>query len=220
MDEGTDAHFHIECMIDHLNWRYATKKFDPAKKIPKRELEGILEALRLAPSSYGLQPWKFILIEDEALRRDLKPHAKNQSQITDASNLIVLCALKTMDENYVKNYVTRIAKVRGVERGTLAAYEQTMLGSLRAKTPEALSLWMKKQVYIALGMLLAECAHRKIDACPMEGFSPKEFDEVLGLAKEGLESVVLCTIGYRAQDDKYAALAKVRFGKNEVFIQR
>ena len=207
-------------MNDELNWRYATKKFDPLKKISKQEFAELLEALRLSPSSYGLQPWKFVIVHDQVLRNKLRPHARNQPQITDADTLIVFCALKSMEEKYVKHYTDRIAQVRGVTKESILGYEQTMVDSLKGKSPDAISQWMKKQVYIALGFFLNECAHRKIDACPMEGFDPQKFDEVLELSKEGLESVVLCTIGYRAVDDHYAELQKVRFNENEVFINK
>jgi nitroreductase len=206
--------------MDPLQWRYATKKFDPLKKIPKLEFEALLETLRLSPSSFGLQPWKFIIVRDPALRKQLKSHAMDQPQITDADTLIVFCAVKTMDENYVKRYVKRIADVRGGTNEALVNYEQMMLASLKGKSPEVLSGWMKRQVYIALGVLLVECAHRKIDACPMEGFSPQEFDEILGLPQQGLESVVLCAVGYRADDDHYAHLKKVRSKQEEVFVDK
>ena len=205
-------------MNNHLYWRYATQKFDPTRKIPKKDLDELLEVLRIAPSSYGLQPWKFIVIQNETLRKELQRHAWNQPQVTDASHLIVFCALKIMDERYVKDFVTRIAQVRDVNRETLSGYERAMLDSFKNQTPAQLSHWMKLQVYLALGMFLAECAQEKIDACPMEGFEPQKFDEVLGLEKQGLESVVLCPIGYRARDDRYAKLKKVRFEKNEVVI--
>lgn len=207
-------------MNNDLNWRYATKKFDPLKKISKQDFTDLLEALRLSPSSYDLQPWKFIIIRDPDLRKKLRPHAFDKPQVTDADALIVFCTLKVMEEDYVKRYVDLMAKVRGITRGSLLEYEQKIMSSLKGKSPEAVSQWMKNQVYIALGIFLSECAHRKIDACPMEGFDPKKFDEILELPKEGLESVVLCAVGYRALDDKYAQYKKVRFDKNEVFIDR
>ena len=207
-------------MIEDLNWRYATKKFDTIKKIPKQEFEELLETLRLSPSSYGLQPWKFVVVQDPVLRNKLKPHARNQPQITDADTLIVFCVLKSMDEEYVKHYVDRIAQVRGVTKESILGYEQVMVDSLKGMSPDAILQWMKRQVYIALGFFLNECAHRKIDACPMEGFEPQKFDEVLELSKEGLESVVLCTIGYRAVGDHYAELKKVRFNENEIIIRK
>ncbi len=207
-------------MNNDLNWRYATKKFDSSKKISKQELDELLEVLRLSPSSCGLQPWKFVVVHDPVLRKELKPHAHNQPQITDADTLIVFCALKNIDEKYVKRFIDSIVQVRAVPKESLAGYEQMMLDLIKGKGPEEIVQWMKQQVYIALGFFLAECSHRKIDACPMEGFDPKKFDEILELPKAGLESVVLCTIGYRASDDHYAALKKVRFDKNEVFIDR
>jgi len=207
-------------MNTDLNWRYATKKFDSSKKISKQEFAALLEVLRFSPSSFGLQPWKFVIVHDPVLRKKLRPHAWNQSQVTDADTLIVFCALKNMDENYVKKYVGRIALVRGVSTESLLSYEQMMVASLKGKSPEAVSQWMKNQVYIALGVFLSECAHRKIDACPMEGFDAQQFDEILQLPQEGLESVVLCAIGYRAVDDHYASLKKVRFDRSEVIIDR
>jgi nitroreductase len=207
-------------MNDDLNWRYATKKFDSSKKISKQEFDQLLEVLRFSPSSCGLQPWKFVIIHDPVLRKKLRPHAHGQPQVTDADTLFVFCALKTMDENYVKRYVDRIVRVRGITKESLLSYEQMMMGLLKSKSPEELSQWMKNQVYIAMGVFLAECAHRKIDACPMEGFDAKEFDKILELSKEGLESVVLCAVGYRAVDDHYSHLKKVRFDKNEVFINK
>ena len=207
-------------MNQYLNWRYATKKFDSSKKISKRDFEELMEVLRLSPSSFGLQPWKFIIVHDPVLRKKLRPHAWDQPQVTDADALVVFCVLKNMDENYVKNYLERIAQVRSVTKESLLGYEQKMMGYLKGKSAEAISQWMKNQVYIALGGFLSECAYRKIDACPMEGFDSREFDEILALSKEGLESVVLCAVGYRALDDHYAGLKKVRFDKNEVFINK
>ena len=207
-------------MNEHLNWRYATKKFDPSKRLSQQELSELLETLRLSPSSFGLQPWKFIVLQNSELRKKLRPHAWDQSQITDADILIVFCVLKKMDENDVKRFVESMAKVRGISKESLQGYEQQMLGFLKSKNPEAVFQWMKNQVYIALGFFLNECAYRKIDACPMEGFDHKKFDEILDLSHDGLESVVLAAIGYRANDDHYAKLQKVRYSKDELFIEK
>jgi len=207
-------------MSNDLNWRYATKKFDSSKKISSQDFAELLEVLRFSPSSFGLQPWKFVVVHDPDLRKKLRPHAWNQAQVTDAGALIVFCALKKMDEDYVKRYVNIIADVRGVTKESLLGSEQMMTGFLKSKGPEAISQWMKNQVYVALGVFLAECAHHKIDACPMEGFDSEKFDEILELPQEGLESVVLCAVGYRADDDHYAELKKVRFENNELFIDR
>ncbi|MDE1920203.1 MAG: NAD(P)H-dependent oxidoreductase [Candidatus Omnitrophica bacterium] len=207
-------------IMNDLSWRYATKKFDPTRKIPRQDFAHLLEVLRFSPSSFGLQPWKFVIVQDAALRKKLRPHAWGQSQITDADTLIVFCALKTMDEGHVRNYVDLIATTRGVARESLLDYEKMLVGTLAGKSAESVSHWMKNQVYIALGVFLAECARRKIDACPMEGFDPQKFDEILELPQQGLESVVLCTVGYRAIDDHYAALKKVRFDLDKLIINR
>ena len=207
-------------MRQSLNWRYATKKFDTTKKVSNGDLQELLDVLRLAPSSYGLEPWKFIVIEDQHLRAEIRKHAWNQPQITDASHLILLCSLKIMDEAYVKSFVKRIAQTRSVSTESLSGYEQMMLGFIKGKSASDLSPWMKHQVYIALGLLLSACAQKGIDSCPMEGFDPKKVDEVLGLDKEGLESVVFCPVGYRASDDAHANLKKVRFNEKEVVISK
>lgn len=207
-------------MSDHLNWRYATKKFDPTKILSSQEIEGLLEALRLAPSSFGLQPWKFVVVKDKALRSEIRKNAWDQPQVTDASHLIVLCSIKQMDEGYVKNFTKQIAAARGMSVESLAGYEGMMLGSLKAKGPLDLVSWMKHQVYIALGFLLSECALKRIDACPMEGFDSKKVDEILGLSGQGLESVVMCPVGHRAKDDHYADLPKVRLSMHEAILQK
>ncbi len=202
-----------------LNWRYATKKFDPSQEIPEHILRDTLDVLRLAPSSFGLQPWKFLVIRDKNLRAQLKPYAWDQVQVVDATCLVVLCCLKNLDVSYVNDYVKRIASTHNAPVANLASYEKIMVDFIQSLSPQAISEWMKKQVYLALGMLLLECARRRIDACPMEGFNPEKFDEVLGLSEQNLASVVLCTLGYRADDDKYASLKKVRFDREEVFVQ-
>jgi len=206
--------------MDPLHWRYATKKFDPSRKISKPEFEEILEALRLSPSSFGLQPWKFIVIHDPDLRKRLRPYAWDQAQLTDADCVIVFCSLKTMDEKYVQHYIDHAARVRGVTKESLSDYEQKIMTFLKSQDTHQIAASMKNQVHIALGVFLAECAHRKIDTCPIGGFDPQKFDEILGLSSLGLESVVVCAVGYRASDDQYAQLRKVRFTSKEIFVDR
>jgi nitroreductase len=202
--------------LEYLNWRYATKKFDQAKQVSEAELNELLEVIRLSPSSFGLQPWKFLVIKDAKTREKIKPHAWNQPQITGASCLILFCTLKSIDEKYVIGYLERIAKIRGMAVSSLDDYKKMMLGFVSSHDKLWLSEWMKRQAYIALGMLLSECARRRIDACPMEGFDPLKVDEVLGLAKEDLQSAVMCAVGYRAADDMFASFNKVRFESSEV----
>lgn len=204
-------------ILSALKWRYAVKKFDSSKKISESELEKLLECLRLSPSSYGLQPWKFFVISDQAMKEKLRPCSMNQPQITDCSHLIVLCRTSAVDEASVDKLINVTAQTRNQPVSDLEGYKKMMIGDIvegpRAKITHH---WSAHQVHIALGVLLASAASMQIDACPMEGFSPSEYDEVLGLKEKGLSSVVLCTLGYRSEDDKYADAEKVRFSMSDI----
>lgn len=203
-------------MLKSLNFRYATKKFDSAKKVSEKDFDELLEALRLSASSFGLQPWKFVVVRNKELRNELRKHAWNQPQITDASHLIVLCAVKDINEDYVKRYIKSISKIRSIPVESLKNFEDIMVGFIKKHTEDSLSTWASNQVYLALGFLLFACAQKGIDSCPMEGFDRKKFDEVLNLDSRELQSVVLCTIGYRSKDDATANYPKVRFGREEI----
>ncbi|MDA1079759.1 MAG: nitroreductase family protein [bacterium] len=203
-------------IISQLKWRYATKKFDPNFKLSQAQLDTLTEAIRLSPSSFGLQPWGFIVVADPDLRKKLRAAAWEQSQITDASHLFVLCRSTEMNQAKIDEYVSAIADQRGLQAKDLAEYAQMMSGSIANKTPEELQSWMARQVYIALGVLLTTCAVEQIDACPMEGFDAAQFDQILGLEAKGLTSLAVCAVGKRSEDDSYANLAKVRFPKEKV----
>jgi nitroreductase len=204
-----------EALLSSLRWRIATKKFDVAKKIPDSQWSALEDALTLAPSSYGLQAWKFFVVDDPALRAKLQPLAYGQSQIVDADKLVVFAVKKDFGAADVERYVERISEVRRLPISALAGYKKTMLASA-SLPPEKVAAWLTRQVYIALGVFLTSAAALGVDACPMEGFDKDKFDELLGLPAKGWNSVVLATAGYRASDDAYAAQAKVRFAKNEV----
>lgn len=211
----------MSALIDAFSWRYATKKFDASKKISESDLADLTEAMRLAPSSYGIQPWKFIIVTDPAIRTALQAASWNQSQVTEASHLIVLCAKKTLTEADIDHMIEVTAQTHGMPTvEPLAAYKGMMMGSLKGKSPEELTIWNQKQVYIALGFLMAAAAEKKIDSCPMEGFDSAKYDEILGLSALGLTSTVVCPVGYRSSDDKNAAGKKVRFSTDEVIIKR
>lgn len=201
-----------------LEWRYATKKFDANKKVSETDLEVLLQALRLSPSSFGLQPWKFIVVTNPDTRQKLKAASWNQTQITDASHLIVLARQTDMTEAHVSAYISDIAKKRNSTVESLEGYKQMMNGFIKAMSPDKKSEWMSRQVYIALGFLMAACAVHSIDACPMEGFDPKAYDDILNLESKGLSTVVLCPVGYRSADDKYASEVKVRYPLSQVVI--
>lgn len=205
-------------LLEQLNWRYATKAFDPTQKLSAEQWVEVSEALRLSPSSYGLQPYKFVVVANPELRAKLLPHSYNQAQVTDASHLIVLCRLATIDAAYVEKFVALMAQTRGVDPSTLDGYKSMMLGFVAGLNEEQKAVWMDKQVYLALGNFLTSCAVLGIDATPMEGFVPAKYDEVLDLPAKGLHATVICPIGVRSATDTYAAAKKVRFPAEELFV--
>lgn len=204
-------------IIESLNWRYATKEFDASKKVSQENLDVIIESLRLTASSYGLQPWKFLIISNQKIKDSLLEHSWGQKQVVDCSHHIVLCHPKTLDDGNIDAFIASMAKARHQSLEGLKAYEQIMKGSLSNMNQSEKSAWMKNQVYIALGNLLTTCALMRIDACPMEGIVREKYDEILGLQGKGLASAVACPIGYRKETDKYASAPKVRFSKSDVF---
>jgi nitroreductase len=204
-------------ILSALKWRYATKKFDPTKKIPAKTWKTLEETLVLTPSSFGLQPWKFLVIDDPELRASLRPHANNQPQVADASHYIVFAMVKNMRREHVEQYVKRVAEVRHQTLDSLADYQDHIVaGIIDGYRSIRVNNWASNQTFIVLGQLLATAALLKIDACPMEGFDPRAYDEILGLGQRGLSSVVSCALGYRLDSDKYAHLPKVRFGAKDV----
>ncbi|MBL9116478.1 MAG: NAD(P)H-dependent oxidoreductase [Verrucomicrobiaceae bacterium] len=210
-----------EELISSLKWRYATKSFDPARKIPDKEWAALEESLVLTPSSFGLQPWKFLVVQDQAIREQLVPHSWGQRQVADCSHLVVMTVKQNLSTADVDAFVQRNVDVRGGSVEALKGYRDMMEGfRAKAETEGWLQQWAKLQAYIALGQLMAAAALLRIDACPMEGFVPAKFDEILNLNAEGLTTAVLCPLGYRSDTDKYAALPKVRFDRETVIEWR
>lgn len=207
-------------IIQALNWRYATKEYDPTKKISEKDFNELLEVIRLAPSSFGLQPWKFVVVENKELRNKVREQAWNQSQVTDASHLIVFCAKTDVPEEYIKQFIIDTAQIRNISTESLKGYEDMMLGFRKGHTKESINEWSKRQTYIPLGMILQAAALKKIDATPMEGFSPEGVNEVLNLKKEGFTSVALCALGYRSENDKTINYKKVRHNQSKVIEKR
>ena len=206
-----------DTLISALNWRYATKVFDPARKVSDADLKTLMESLVLTPSSFGLQPYRFLVVTDPAVRARLREASWGQSQVTDCSHLVIFLARRQMTEADVDHYVQRIAQVRGDLPENLAGYRGMMVGTLvtgprSATVPE----WAARQAYIALGQFMASAALLGLDTCPMEGLDPKQYDEILGLDGTPFHTVVACPVGYRAESDKYASLAKVRFPAEEL----
>lgn len=204
-------------IIESLNWRYATKKFDPTRKISNEDLETIKESLRLTPSSYGLQPWKFLIIENLELRSQLREHSWGQAQVTDASHLIVLCTYTDVSDEFINAHIANTSETRNVDPSTLLGYGNFVKSKMKNLSLEQKKIWNSKQAYIALGQLMAVCAKLRIDTTPMEGFEPEKYNELLGLNARGLHTTLVCPLGYRSQEDVAQFNPKVRRSMEEIF---
>jgi len=199
-------------LLAALNWRYATKVFDAAQKIPTDTWQTLEQALVLTPTSYGLQPYQFLVIANPAKRAELLPHSWNQKQVVDASHFVVFTARTEMTEADVNKLIARISSVRGVPAESMTPYWNMMIGNVvNGPRGKAAHEWATRQAYIALGNLMTCAAVLGVDACPMEGLNPVEYDRILNLNGSGYATVVACALGYRAAGDKYASLAKVRY---------
>jgi len=206
----------MNTIIDNLNWRYATKKFDTTKKINDEDLNTLLEVLRLAPSAYGLQALKFLVIENTAIREQLKAKSNGQPQITDASHLIILCSYIDVNDTHIDDHILNTASTRGIDANLLVGYSDFMKKTINNLDSEQKHVWNSKQAYLALGQLIQATAQMHIDATPMEGFDSKGYDEVLNLKAQNLHATVVCAIGYRSKDDATQHLKKVRKSKSNM----
>ncbi|QOI99842.1 MAG: NAD(P)H-dependent oxidoreductase [Phycisphaeraceae bacterium] len=208
-------------LIEQLSWRYAVKKFDPSRKISAPTWDTIERAAVLAPSSYGLQPWRMYVIDDPSVRTKLRAASWNQPQITDASHLVVFARRVEITTAYVEDYIARTAKTRGVTVESLKGFRDMMVGQVNAPASlpgGSMDVYCARQTYIALGFFLYTAAALGIDACPMEGFEPAKYDEILGLRAQGYTATVLGAAGYRAGDDWLASQAKVRLPHHEAVV--
>lgn len=203
--------------LEFLKWRYAVKRFDATRKIPKDLWDQIEESMVLTPSSFGLQPWKFVVVTSEDVKAKLPAISWNQNQPADCSHMVLFAANHLVDADYVDRYIAEMSKARGVAVESLTDFRNVMLGFLRNRGSE-ISSWASNQVYIALGQLLTVAATLGVDACPMEGLLMNEYDRLLGLEGTGYKVVVGCALGYRHAEDRYAQAAKVRFSKNEMVV--
>ncbi|MEA2042014.1 MAG: NAD(P)H-dependent oxidoreductase [Bacteroidota bacterium] len=194
--------------IEKLNWRYSTKKFDPNKKLTDEQVDFLTEAMRLSASSYGLQPYKVMLVENADIRSELVQHSWGQKQVADASHLIVLCNYTEVEEHLVDEYTDHMAALRNMPAEKQEAFNKMLKDSL--KNRDDVAQWAAEQNYIVLGNLLSACAFANIDACPMAGFIPEKYNKILGLNEMKLNATVVIPVGYRAADDKYAEMPKVR----------
>jgi nitroreductase len=205
-------------LLDKLNWRYATKKFDETKKVSQEQLNTLLTTIQLSPSSAGLQAYRVIVVSDPKVKEQLREAAYGQQQLTTSSHVLVFAAEIGLDSEYVKTYIDRIAEIRGVDRANLEVFESNINNNVSKMDDETKTTWNKKQSYIALGVLVSAAADLGIDACGMEGFDAAKFDEILGLKEKGLTTAVIAPIGFRAEDDHFSKAAKVRRPLEELFI--
>lgn len=204
--------------IQDANWRYATKKFDATKKVSAEDLATLKEAVRLSSSSYGLQPYKVIIVENPELRAQLQPASWGQTQIVDASHLFVFANVTDIGETEIDAYFENLTQTRGISMEGLQGYADFMKSKITTLPEEARNVWTSKQTYLALGNLLNAAAELKIDVTPMEGFDPQQYDEILGLSKLGLHASLVATIGYRHEEDATQYYAKVRKSNEELFL--
>lgn len=215
------SHLAPSDLLAALNWRYAVKKFDAVKKIPADQWAALEQSLVLAPSSFGIQPWKFIVVESPSVRAQLKPASWGQGQVVDASHLVVLTLRKGVDAAYITRFIERTAEVRGTTVAAMAPYHQVVQGAVDGATNAGvIDVWQSRQVYIAAGQFMTAAAVLGIDTCPLEGIEPAKYDEILGLKGTGYETLCAIAAGYRAADDKYAATPKVRFAASDVIERR
>ena len=205
--------------IESLKWRYAVKKFDNQKLLSKEQINILKEAFNLTATSYGLQPLKLLVISNKEIKKELVAHSWNQPQVLEASHLLVICIPKTYLKNEVEAYFDLVQKIRNTPIEIIKPFKEFLTAEIDKKSQEELLSWNKNQAYLALGNLLTVCALEKIDACPMEGFIPEKYDEVLGLSEKNLTSTLVLPVGFRANDDYMKDLKKVRKNTEDVVLE-
>ncbi len=204
--------------IKNLEWRYAVKKFDAERVLPKEKVEGLKQAFNLTATSYGLQPITLLVLQNKALQDELVAHSFEQLQVAQASHVLVICIQKIISKDYIVNYFKQVKKIRGTSDTILNPFKEALVDDFSKKDIQEIRQWAKNQAYLALGNLLTICAMEKIDSCPMEGFDPAGYDEVLQLEGKGLTSVLVLPVGYRANDDMFSDFKKVRKDLNDSVI--
>ena len=206
-------------IIDSLKWRYAVKKFDTNKELSELQIETLKEAFNLTATSYGLQPLKLVIIKNKKIQEKLVPFSWNQQQILQASHLLVICVKDNYTTKEVENYFNLVQKIRNTPDEVINPFKKFLTAEIAKKTQEELYVSNKNQAYIALGNLLTVCALQEIDSCPMEGFTPDKYDEILDLTKNNLKSVLVLPVGFRASDDYMKDLTKVRKNISDSIIE-
>jgi len=197
-------------IIDSLKWRYAVKKFDSEKVLSEDKINTLKEAFNLTATSYGLQPITLVIIKNKELQKELVSHSFEQLQVAQASHVLVICIENEVNTKYISNYFQQVKKVRGTSDAILNPFKEAIIDNFSNKEIREVKEWSKNQAYLALGNLLTVCAMEEIDSCPMEGFEPSAYDEVLHLKAKGLTPVLVMPVGYRAEDDMFSTIKKVR----------
>ncbi len=209
-----------QSLIEQLQWRYAVKKFDETRTISPDDWSALEQTLVLTPSSFGLQPWRFVVITDPAIKAKLPAISWGQKQTQQCSHYVVFAARTSMTAEHIDRLIERTAEVRGAPIEALASYRGMMMKTLVPPAPGfEIRHWAELQAYIALGNFMTAAAMVGIDTCPMEGIERDKYDALLGLPAQGFATAVACAAGYRAADDRYSGMAKVRYPADEV-IQR
>ena len=204
--------------IENANWRYATKKFDTTKKVSEKDLATLKESIRLSASSFGLQPYKVILVENPELRAKLQSASWGQAQIVEASHLVVFANITNFGEQHVDEYFDNLTATREIQMEAVQGYKDFVKNFINTLPVDVKNVWTSKQTYIALSNLLNAAAELKIDVTPMEGFEPQKYNEILGLDELGLNASLVATIGYRHEEDGLQHLKKVRKSEKELFL--
>lgn len=205
--------------IEKLEWRYATKKFDSIKKLSKNKIKILKNAFTLTATSYGLQPLKMLVISNEEIKAQLLEHSYNQQQVVDCSHLLVICTKTNIDSDYIDAKFDLEKDIRKTSEEIVSDFRNFLKDSFNNKSVEDIENSSINQAYIALGNLMTVCAYENIDSCPMEGFNPDKFDEILNLKNQQLKSVLLLPVGFRAEDDFMSSLKKVRISVEESVIE-
>lgn len=203
-------------LLASLNFRYATKAFDSSRKIDADTWSALEASLTLTPSSFGLQPWKFIVVDTPEIREKLKSASWGQNQVTDASHLVVLTTRTDLTQKDIDKWIACLSEVQGTPVENLAGYAGMIASFSSTMSQAEKQAWNTRQVYIALGQLMTAAAVLEIDTCPLEGISPNEYDEILGLKNSGYATAVACALGYRSAEDKYASAKKARFSSADL----
>lgn len=206
-------------MIDALEWRYATKKFDDSKTVESDKIELLKKAFNLTPTSYGLQPLRLVIIKSQDLKNRLFEHSYNQIQVKTASHVLVICIENTVDEKFINQNFELQKEIRNAKDEIIKPFREFLIKDFKERSDQNIREWGINQAYLALGNMLTICAAEKIDACPMEGFDKKAYDAILNLKEKGISSALVLPIGYRAVDDKFADFKKVRRPQEETIIE-